>query len=170
MASVKIEIGGGATPRGDGFINLDKLDCADQQVDLEMCSLPFADDSVDEVYSAHCLEHVDNAVGVLGEILRICKVGSSVELRFPHWLHPMASCSGHVHVLSDRQVEIWCKQSSSFWPQSSKRFELVNIHYQIDVAFHELRQAFPTLTEHQVAKYIPSCCHEIRCKMKVVSQ
>ena len=167
---MKIEIGGGSTPRGGGFINLDILEIADIKIDLETEPIPFEDDSVDEVYSAHCLEHVVNAVGVLRDVLRVCKTGAEVELRFPHWLHPMASCSGHVHVLSDRQVEIWCKQSSSFWPQSSKRFELVNIHYQIDVAFHELRQAFPTLTEHQVAKYIPACCHEIRCKMKVVSQ
>jgi SAM-dependent methyltransferase len=166
---MKIEIGGGTTPRGDGFINLDCLQCADIHINLETDPLPFDDDSVDEVYSAHCLEHVNNAVGVLVEVLRVCKLGAFVELRFPHWLHPMASCSGHVHVLSDRQVEIWCKQSGMFWP-GLKRFELVSpIHYQIDIAYHELRPAFPTLTDQQVAKYIPGCCHEIRCKLQVVN-
>ena len=165
---MKIEIGGGNTPRGQGFVNLDCLPCADIAIDLEKDPLPFADDSVDEVYSAHCLEHVNNAVGVLGEVLRVCKVGASVELRFPHWLHPMASCSGHVHVLSDRQVEIWCNSPSSFWPTSSKQFVmLAPIHYQIDVAYHELRPAFPNLTDRQVAQFIPGCCHEIRCKLQV---
>lgn len=164
---IKIEIGGGTTPRGDGFINLDILPCADTRVDLEAGLLPFDDNSVDEVYSAHCLEHVNNAVGVLRDILRVCKVGASVELRFPHWLHPMASCSGHVHVLSDRQVKIWCEQPDSFWSGTGKRFSLLGIHYQIDVAFHELRPLFPQLTDDQVAKYIPGCCHEIRCKLKV---
>jgi predicted SAM-dependent methyltransferase len=168
---MKIEIGGGTTPRGDGFINLDCLPCADIQLNLETDRLPFEDNSIDEAYSAHCLEHVTNAVGVLGEILRVCKAGAIVELRFPHWLHPMASCSGHVHVLSDRQVEIWCNQPKMFWPNTSKRFVFVSpIHYQIDVAFQELRKAFPALTDEQVAKYIPACCHEIRCKLQVIDE
>jgi predicted SAM-dependent methyltransferase len=168
---MKIEIGGGCTSRkSEGFINLDILDVADIQIDLEKDPLPFDNDSVDEVYSAHCLEHVNNAVGVLGEVLRVTKIGSKFELRLPHWLHPMASCSGHVHVLSDRQVEIWCNQPDSFWPKSNKKFKLINIHYQIDVAHHELRRLFPLLTNEQVAKYIPACCHEIRCTLEIVSK
>jgi len=166
----KVEIGGGRSPRGDGFLNLDILDCSDIKIDLEVEPLPFEDNSISEVYSAHCLEHVNNAVGVLGEVLRVCRTGADVELRFPHWMHPMASCTGHVHVLSDRQVEIWCKSPDSFWPKSTKVFELKSIHYQIDIAYHELRPRFPMLTDEQVAKYIPACCHEIRCKMKVVER
>jgi len=164
---MKLEIGGGTTPRGDGFVNLDILPCADIQCDFENGKLPFDDNSVDEAYSAHCLEHVNNAIGVLREVLRVCKSGAPVELRFPHWLHPMASCSGHVHVLSDRQVEIWCNQPEKFWAGTGKRFELLGIHYQIDIAYHELRKAFPALTDKQVAKYVPGCCHEIRCLMIV---
>lgn len=168
---MKIEIGGGRTPRGDGFLNHDILDCADVRLDLEQDALPYADDTVDAVYSAHCLEHVQNAVGVLGEILRVCRVGARFELRLPHWNHPMASCSGHVHVLSDRQVEIWCQQPESFWPNSPKRFRMLTpIHYQIDVAYHELRPAFPSLTDRQVAQFIPGCCHEIRCQLEVVER
>lgn len=168
---MKIEIGGGNTPRGEGFVNLDILDCADICVDLENAILPFDSDSVDEVYTAHCLEHVNNAVIVLAEVLRVCRLGAAVEIRLPHWLHPMASCSGHVHVLSDRQVEIWCDQPQLFWPNVRKQFRLVEpIHYQIDIAYHELRPAFPSLTDRQVAKYIPGCCHEIRCKLEVVAR
>jgi len=169
---MKIEIGGGATPKGDGYVNIDILPCADIVFDLEDQSkkLPIENDSIEFVYSSHCLEHVRNAIGVLGEILRICKIGATVELRFPHWLHPMASCSGHVHVLSDRQVEIWCSQPDNFWKDSNKKFLLNHIHYQIDVAFHELRRHFSQLTDEQVAKYIPACCHEIRCYLTVVEK
>lgn len=165
---MKLEIGGGRTPRGEGFLNCDILDCADIVIDLEKGKLPFEDNSVDEVYSAHCLEHVNNAVAVLAEVLRICRVGATVEMRLPHWLHPMASCSGHVHVLSDRQVEIWCSHPENFWPDSIKSFRLVKpIHYQIDVDFHELRPLFPNMTDRQVARFIPGCCHEIRVVMEV---
>ncbi|MDE2426771.1 MAG: methyltransferase domain-containing protein [Elusimicrobia bacterium] len=169
-SAMKIEIGGGRTPRGEGFVNVDILPCADVVIDLELGRLPFPSDSVDAAYTSHCLEHVNNAVGVLGELLRVCKIGAPVEIRVPHWLHPMACCSGHVHVLSDRQVEIWCNQPENFWPESPKRFALKGIHYQIDVAHHELRPLFPALTDEQVAKYIPGCCHEIRCSLEVVAR
>ena len=45
---MKLEIGGGNTPRGEGFVNLDCLPCADIAIDLEKDPLPFADDSVDQ--------------------------------------------------------------------------------------------------------------------------
>ena len=165
---LKIEIGGGNTPRGEGFVNIDLLPVADICLNLESDPLPFPDDSVDSVYSSHCLEHVNNTVGVLREVLRACKLGAMFELRLPHWLHPMACASGHVHVLSDRQVEIWCTYPERFWLDSPKKFALKNIHYQVDVAFDELRKHFPGLSDEQVAKYIPACCHEIRCQMEVV--
>lgn len=166
----KLEIGGGATPTGRGFVNLDILPTADVVVDFEKEKLPYADNEINEFYSSHCLEHVANAVGVLSEVLRTAALGAMFELRLPHWLHPMASCSGHLHVLSDRQVQIWCDQSHIFWPASNKRFKLLSIHYQIDVAFHELRPLFPLLSDEQVAKYIPGCCHEIRCSLQILEK
>lgn len=167
---MKIEIGGGKTPRGDGFTNLDRLECADIQIDLERDTLPFEDDSVDEVYSAHCLEHVYNAVGVLREVLRVCKVGAPVELRFPHWLHEMANCLDHKHVISERQVRIWCEQSHLDFPDGNKRFDLLNVHYQIDVDHYELLPLLPGWTPDQVAKFIPNCCHEVRFSLQVVER
>lgn len=167
---MKIELGGGNNARGDGYLNLDRHSAADIQIDFENELLPFADDSVEAVYSAHCLEHVANFLGVLREVLRVCILGAPVEIRLPHWLHPMASCPGHLHVLSDRQVQIWCDMPEKFWPDFPKKFSLKNIHYQIDAVFDELRKAFPLLTDEQVAKYIPACCHEIRCLMEVVAR
>jgi hypothetical protein len=167
---MKLEIGGGVTPRRNGFTNLDLLPCADIQCDLEAGKLPFADGSVGEVYSAHCLEHVTNHVAILGELLRVCAIGAPVELRFPHWLHPMAVSPGHVHVLSDRQVEIWCQFPDRFWPSATAKFALRKLHYQIDIAYHELRPLFDKLSDEQVAKFVPGCCHEIRCSLEVVAR
>jgi hypothetical protein len=174
MSQVKIEIGGGTLPKGEGFINLDGQSCADIVIDLEEGKLPFESDSVDSVYSSHCLEHVKNAIGLMVDVLRVCKIGSSVEIRLPHWLHPNAmvhgvpELGGHVHVISDRAIRTWCQESRSIWKSTGKRFRLDNIHYQIDEAYHELRPLFPALTDQQVAKYIPNCCHEIHCFMTVV--
>ena len=164
---MKIELGGGVTPRGDGFVNVDIKPCADIICDFELGKLPFDDDSVDEIYSSHCLEHVRGHIAILGEVLRICRHGAKVELRFPHWLHPMASSPGHVHVLSDRQVSNWLESPKSrelFWPQATKRFveDLGRRHYQIEVDYFILREKFPQLTDEEVARYIPGCCHEVR--------
>ena len=168
---MKLELGGGHTPKGDGFINLDKLGCGDVSIDFETDKFPYENDSVSEVYTAHCLEHVNNAAGMMREILRVCRVGAHVEIRVPHWLHPMSSCIGHVHVISDRQMKLWVDHPEYHVWASGKRFEFESpIHYQIDVDFYTLRNKFPQLTDEEVAKFIPGCCHEIRCKLKVVAE
>lgn len=164
--NMKVELGGGPTPRA-GYVNLDRLPSADVQHDLESGVLPFESDSVTDLYSAHCLEHVTNHVAILREVLRVCKIGAQVEFRFPHWLHPMAMCPGHMHVLSDRQVELWCEFPERFWPGSTKRFAMAHRHYQIDVDYHKLRAKFPQLSDEEAARFIPGCCHEVRYRLQV---
>lgn len=166
---VKIELGGGGNTRGDGYLNCDMCETADVVVDFEHGKLPFENDSVDAVYSAHCLEHVRNAVGVLRDVLRVAKAGVEFDLHLPHWLHPMACCSGHVHVLSDHQVRLWCERPDLFWKGTGKRFVLEKTHYQIETTFNELRPMFPQLSDEQVARYIPGCCHEVHYLIRIAS-
>lgn len=164
---MKIELGGGKTPKGDGFVNVDILDCADIQHDLESGPLPFEDDSVDELYSAHCFEHLKHPFNAFKEVVRVCKMGAQVELRFPHWNHSMALCCGHFQTISDRQIDIICDQPD-FLFKPPKKLKLVNRHYQIDVAYSQLRDKFPKLTDEEVARHIADCCHEVRYQLKVV--
>lgn len=171
---MKLEIGGGSINgkyRGEEWTNLDLLAGADIIHDLNNGYLPFADDSVDEVYSAHCLEHVKDPHKIVGEMLRISKVGSVIELRFPHWLHPMAMCPGHLHVISDRQIHIWCSNSQYFdWPKN-KAIQLIGrIEYIPDVAFESFKSAFLGLHPDFILMNMPGCCHEIRVKMIVISR
>lgn len=168
---LKIEIGGGVTPTGRGFLNVDRLACADVALNLEGVKLPFEDDSVDEVYSSHCLEHIVAVVPLLTEILRVCKVGAAFELRVPHWLHPFTMCPDHKHVISDRQIQLWCDAPDWHWPQSRKVFALAEpIHYQIDVGVFEFEKMFPNVSREFLAKWMPGCSHEIRAKLKVVER
>lgn len=46
--------------------------------------LPFRDESVDEVFLDRTLAHVDDFVGTLEELWRICKPGALIHLRLPH--------------------------------------------------------------------------------------
>lgn len=49
-----------------------------------MRPLPLRDSCADEVQASHIVEHVDDLMGFMGEIWRICKPGALVYLRFPH--------------------------------------------------------------------------------------
>jgi len=73
---IKINIGCGRY-KIKGYINLDiaKEVNPDILVDIEKKGLPFPDNSVDEIYSSHCLEHIRPQYWsfVLDEIARVAK-------------------------------------------------------------------------------------------------
>lgn len=168
---MKVELGGGTNPKGDGYVNVDIISSADIVFDVESGPLPFDDDSVDSIYSAHCLEHIKDPFAIFRQILRVCKIGAEVEIHLPHWLHAMAMCPGHLHTISDRLIERVLEYPETFFSKQStrKKFREVDRRYQIESTFHQLRRKFPELTDEEVARYIPDCCHEVHFKMEVVS-
>lgn len=70
----------------EGFINIDKAKEVnpDMVVDIEK-GLPFKDNSIDYIYSCHCLEHIRPGRWrfVLNEIARVAKKGCILELHLP---------------------------------------------------------------------------------------
>jgi SAM-dependent methyltransferase len=46
--------------------------------------LPFADESVDAIYSSHCFEHIDDYKTVLRDWYRLLKVGGYIVITVPH--------------------------------------------------------------------------------------
>lgn len=166
---LKIELGGGKTPRGDGFVNVDILPCADVRLDLDRDPLPWDDGTVDEVYSAHCFEHLAGHKHVLREVVRVCRVGARVEFRFPHWIHPMAMCLGHTHVISDRQVKIWDSQPETWFAGCPRRLKLSSSPcYVPDIELAEIRDRFPGWGDELILRFIPGTCHEVRCFFEVI--
>ena len=71
----------------DGYVNADqlKLDGVDVVHDFDQFPWPFEDNSFDEVYSSHFLEHVENLPEVMKEIHRICKSKVKINIRVPHF-------------------------------------------------------------------------------------
>ena len=173
MAKVeRIELGGGGRTGLPDRLNVDILPGADLVWDFDCGRLPLEiqSDSVSDLYTAHCLEHVKPVHEIAGEILRVCRIGARVEIRVPHWLHSMASCPGHCHVISDRQIQIWCEQPYAHPFPADKRFRLVSLHYQEDVAIESFAAAFPHLHRQFIVQNMPNCCHEIRAVMEVQSR
>lgn len=88
MSSYKLDIGCGVHKK-IGFIGIDIMpfDQVDYVLDVARGNLPFGDNSIDEVYCNHFLEHlsIEDIAKVMGEIHRVCKQGARVEIRVPHF-------------------------------------------------------------------------------------
>jgi len=82
----KLNLGCGRDAR-EGYVNLDfsKFDGVDVVHNLNKFPYPFKDNEFDEVYASHILEHVDDLTKVMKELKRICKNGSKVIIRVPHF-------------------------------------------------------------------------------------
>lgn len=160
---LKVELGGGTRARGDGFANIDIDPAADLMWDLNEAPYPFPDDSVNEIYSSHCLEHLDCPHKTLQEIARICCVGSRVEIRVPHPASHMAMCAGHKHVFSPLMVENIDTHFPELHWTGPKRLKLRSQHYNpttwLDDAKREL-SFLSGLADQTIMKWIPNTAHE----------
>ncbi len=86
---VKIDLGCGGSKR-PGYLGIDILPLGgvDYVVDLEK-GLPFIPDNVvDEYYSSHFLEHVENLGLILGEMHRTLKKDGILHIVVPHHSNP----------------------------------------------------------------------------------
>ena len=87
---IKLDIGGGAIPK-QGFFNVDCIDhpAVHYKVDLNSERFPFEDNSVDEIYSNHCFEHLTPGYGgfihCIEELWRICKPEAPWYIRVPYF-------------------------------------------------------------------------------------
>ncbi|SDA79221.1 Methyltransferase domain-containing protein [Butyrivibrio sp. INlla18] len=83
---VKIDIGCGRRKQ-DGFIGIvnSPYSMADHVLDLNKDPLPFEDNSVDYVFSSHCLEHLENLEHILAEIYRVCKDRAQIFITVPYY-------------------------------------------------------------------------------------
>lgn len=173
----RIEIGGGTRPK-EGYFNLDQLDipAVDYVIDFEKIghngpNLPFADDSVSEVYSSHCLEHIRNIPFLLHDICRVCRVDATVTIKVPWWNHEMAMCGGHVCTISPKQVDHWCLEFVRDWwpkPKCKKRLQLQSTTIIPTSHFQEIRQAFQQLSDITIYNCFSNTASEVSYGFMVI--
>jgi ubiquinone/menaquinone biosynthesis C-methylase UbiE len=163
--NMKIELGGGPFPKGDGFLNVDMDDSCDIQHNLDVFPYPFDDESVEAVYSSHCLEHLNDPMPVLIEIARICKVGASVEIRVPAMGSPVMWTFQHKHCFSALMaVDADGVFADRFW-HGPRRLKLISYHLQPSWHIHEFKRDCPRVAnlfpdDQQIMKWIPATAHE----------
>ena len=148
----------------EGFIGLDKVKT--KQVDL-LCdlsvTLPFRDSCVDEVYSSHFLEHLedDELRRLLNELVRVCRNGATHTHVMPHWNFEGAMISGHKCVMSAeffKHFHLW------FDPQGS--LEVVNIDYTYVPEGLEFCAKLG-ITPQEGVRFLNNVGHEVIVTMKV---
>ncbi len=70
-----------------GYVNLDivKLDGVDIVHDINEFPWPFKENTFDEIYCSHILEHVNDLIKTMKEIKRIGKNKGEITIRVPHF-------------------------------------------------------------------------------------
>lgn len=77
----------------DGYINVDAMPIClpDVQLVLDRDKWPWANDSVDEIYMSHVMEHLGETTAsyfhVITEMYRVCKPGAKILIKVPHPRH-----------------------------------------------------------------------------------
>lgn len=99
---LRIDIGCGGAKR-EGFVGLDNVPGpqVDFVLDLTKDRFPFEDETVDEVFSSHFLEHIRAPFHVLKEISRVCKDGAKIEFWTPYAFSNDAFVFGHETILTE---------------------------------------------------------------------
>jgi predicted SAM-dependent methyltransferase len=102
---IRINLGCGEK-EGD-YIGIDIRDCGQKMIWDIKDGLPFPDESVDEIYSCHFLEHLDDeeTIDLLVEVARVLKKGGKFENRLPHQQHPTAFYIGHKTFWNEARIE-----------------------------------------------------------------
>jgi SAM-dependent methyltransferase len=105
MTGLRLDLGCGGAKR-EGFIGLDNYpgEQVDHVLDLTVDQFPFPDDSVEEVFSAHFLEHIEEPNHVFAEIGRVCRDGARIEFWTPYAWTNEAFLYGHLHGITE---EMW---------------------------------------------------------------
>lgn len=87
-----LNLGSGGQPI-DGAVNVDLFDGpgVDQVVDLNG-PWPWADHSVFHIFTAHCVEHLDDVIHFMREANRVLAVGGIMEIRVPYGWDTAAMC------------------------------------------------------------------------------
>lgn len=102
---LKIDIGCGSKKR-DGCLGIDYIQApgVDYVLDVTRERFPFPDESVEYIYSSHCLEHIEAPNHLFSEIARVCCDHARIEMWTPYGFSNTAFLYGHKVFLTE---EIW---------------------------------------------------------------
>jgi SAM-dependent methyltransferase len=145
---IRLDLGCGSAKR-EGFIGLDNVPApgVDHVLDLATDRLPFDDRTVDEIFSAHFLEHIAVPNNVFSEIGRVCRDGAKIEIWTPYAFSNEAFAYGHEHFITEAMWTQFCVSHRDYFVDMLVgRWQLYSFTYVIPVAIQaDLRRNDVTL-------------------------
>lgn len=106
---MKLNLGCG-DKKHDGYVNVDICGNPDLVCDLSKFPWPFDNDSVDEVFSEHFLEHAEDYERTILEIHRILKPGGVIHFVVPYFKSMAYPWHLHKNSFSSVTCELLCEQ------------------------------------------------------------
>jgi len=103
--SVKLHLGCGKK-KLEGYVNIDISSEVGPDLVADICSLPYENDSVDEILCVHTIEHVTSFYDAMKEIHRVLKKGAIARITVP-----CATCNSAYH-----PYHLWYFSYQSFLP------------------------------------------------------
>lgn len=161
VSGIKLDIGCGLKCK-PGFVGVDiRKFSKDVKIVFDLNSkkrLPFKDNSIDEIYLAHVLEHLDNPIRLIEECNRVLKKGKLLEIHSPYFAYPHANVFIHknywdifgcLRILNGEYHELNCSFSEVNWNynwMNSKLYKLVEMFFdliiKISPSFYEKRLSY----------------------------
>ena len=112
-----------------GAVGIDIKD-ADIIHDLDTFPYPIKSDSFENIYSRHCLEHLENFEGVMTEFHRITKKNGLIEIIVPFYSAPGAYYPCHKKFFNYNSFNIFTKDSRTLgWEYSNVKFMTESIRF-----------------------------------------
>ncbi|NJO30623.1 MAG: methyltransferase domain-containing protein [Richelia sp. SL_2_1] len=109
---IKLDIGSGQSHNDDGWLGVDPFSPT-ADVRAYMWDLPYDNNSVDEIFTSHALEHIGKfqIIPTLNEWYRIIVPGGKITIRVPdlewcvrHWLEHKESVGWDLDVIFGNQM------------------------------------------------------------------
>ena len=117
-----------------GAVGIDRVDLPGVDIihDLNSFPYPFADNTFDEIYATHVIEHLDSIVHVMEEIHRLAKPNAKVVIVTPHYSDSQSwNDPTHKWHLTTYSFRYFAEEYESSY-YSKARFQAESIH--IDMA------------------------------------
>jgi len=154
---MKLHLGCGNNYK-EGWVNVDFVgDIADVHADLCMFPWPWEDNSVDEVFMEHVIEHFDRPEFVLKEIHRVLRPGGIVHMITPHMFSVSACSIDHKSFMSrvffknfigPKDIHYWPLQNNGCWfEEVSYRVKIIKQPFIQWTPFDWIASRFPFFWE-----------------------
>ena len=142
----KLNMGCGLNPES-GYVNSDRvpLPGVDVVCDFVHRPFPFRDNTFDEVYMSHVLEHLPDTLGTMEEIYRIARPSATVIVKVPHYKHSNAfKDPTHVRFFTEETFDYFGKDPKSYYTKA--RYDVVKVLKEYDYHIRKyVARPFPRL-------------------------